>query len=63
LWPENVEAWAVFQRVAARFVVDAGLAGDVFRRLTTDRDDAEAVDLVERLGVIYDLVCPAKKQD
>ncbi len=53
----------MFQRVAARFVVDAGLAGDVFRRLTTDHDDAEAVDLVERLGVIYDLVCPTKKQD
>ncbi len=63
LWPENAEAWLVFQRMASRFVVDTGLAGDVFRRLTTEHDDDDAVALVERMALLYDIVNPPKAKE
>lgn len=63
LFPENADAWQVFHQIATRFVVDAGLAGAVFQRLTDDcsRDDVE--DLVDRLSLIYDIVQPEKRTD
>ena len=61
LWPENADAWAIFQRLAQRFVVDAGLTPMLLTALTTDRDPQETVDLLERLTELYDIVVPRKE--
>ncbi len=58
LWTENAEAWGVFQRLAQRFVIDTHLGPSVFAALTADAEPDAVVDLVERLGVMYDIVAP-----
>lgn len=58
LWTENQEAWIVFQRLAQRFVVDTGLSVPVFEAITDGSEPDAIVDLVERLGVMYDIVAP-----
>lgn len=63
LYPENADAWQMFHQIATRFVVDAGLAGAVFRRLTDKADTETVEDLLERLSVIYDLVMPEKRSE
>lgn len=62
LWAENVEAWSVFQRLAQRFVVDTHLGPSVFAAVTDGTDPDEIVELVERLGVIYDIVAPPQQK-
>lgn len=62
LEPSNAEAWRLFQRLATRFVVDAQLVPELFRRLTEDYAADDFDDLTERLSLIYDLVMPEKKQ-
>ena len=61
LEPSNAEAWALFQRLATRFVVDAALVPEMFRRLTEDYSVDDFDDLTERLALIYDIVMPEKK--
>jgi hypothetical protein len=56
LWPENLEAWAVFQRLARRLVVDTGIGSAVFSALMQDREDV--ADMVDRLSEIYEIVLP-----
>ena len=58
LWPENQTAWQVFTAMSTRFVVDVGLGSEVFRREAAALDAEAQADLVDRLGVIYDIVCP-----
>jgi len=62
LWPENAEAWDLFQRLATRLVVDVGLAAPGFQRVTEGFSVTEVHDLVERLATIYDLVMPPKTE-
>lgn len=61
VWPENLDAWDIFKRLASRMVVDTGIGAEVFKRLTEDRPGHEVEELVERLGIIYDLVAPQKE--
>jgi hypothetical protein len=58
LWAENIDAWQVFQDLARRFVVDVGIGALVLERHLADRGIADALDLVDRLALIYDVVCP-----
>lgn len=63
LYPENVTAWRLFQRMCARFVVDTHLAPDVFRVATAGADADTVEDLLERLDVIYRVAMPAPKAE
>ena len=56
----NREAWAMFQRLMSRFVVDLGAGSAVFARMTADVPDEAYADLVARLTVLYDIVCPPR---
>lgn len=46
----------MFQALARRLVVDAGLGAEVFRRVTEDIDDIES--LLDRLTLVYDVLMP-----
>jgi hypothetical protein len=61
LYPENVTAWKVYGRLSSRFVVDAGLAGEVFRQAVARADSDTVDDLVERLGEIHEILMPERK--
>lgn len=58
LWPENVEAWILFQRVASRCVHDLQLASTLVQIELEGRERSEALDLLDRLTLCYDLVIP-----
>jgi hypothetical protein len=58
LWPENAAAWALFNRIARRFVADLHAGGEALHRLTADLDAEDFADLLDRLTLIYDVVCP-----
>ena len=58
LWPENAEAWRVFQGLASRLLVDWHLGPEVLRRLSEDFGPESFRDLMERLTVVYDLIYP-----
>lgn len=60
LWPENREAWELFQALTSRWAVDLGTAPEVFRRLTEEKTAEDVRDLHERLAVVYDLLQPPK---
>lgn len=62
LYPENLEAWRVFQAMGRRFVVDTGLMPDVFRLATKDADSDTVEGLLDRLALIYDIVQPEKQR-
>lgn len=55
---ENLEAWHLFNRAVNRFTVDAHVAGSVVLKIAGDRDPESFGDLVERLALLYDVVCP-----
>lgn len=59
LWPENAEAWVIFSSVARRFVADLHLGAYVLERQLADHTTDDALDLLDRLSLIYDLVSPA----
>ena len=58
LWPENGEAWQVFQTLCGRTVSTCELRNEVFGRLTRDWSDLEYFDLLKRLDLILDMVQP-----
>lgn len=58
LAPENGEAWNMFHHLAQRFLVDTHLTAKAFEALTADWDAERILDLLERLGIIYDIVMP-----
>lgn len=62
VWPENLDAWHVFQRLAARVVVETHVGAEVFRRLTEERGPDDVDDLVERLSVIYEWLVPPPRE-
>lgn len=59
LWPENAEAWRLYHSLVSRFVADLGAGAEALRRATSGVADGEAwAELLERLSLIYDLLCP-----
>lgn len=58
---DNREAWSLFTTLYCRLAVDLpGVAGAVLARVIEDRRGDEATDLLERLSLIYEIVCPPK---
>lgn len=62
LFPENVTAWWLYTQVATRFLVDLHAGGLALERLTADQSSEEFSDLLERLTLLYDVVCPVKTE-
>lgn len=61
---ENREAWGCFQSVTCRLTMECpGLVVPVFSKLVEDKSPVDAADLLERMGKIYDTVCPPPAQD
>ncbi len=58
LWPENVEAWSLFERVSRRFVHEFKLGPDVMQHSLAGRDSDDVLDMVDRLTIIYDVLAP-----
>lgn len=55
---DNADAWRVYGQCLSRFAVDLGLVPVQFKALVSGRSDADVVDLMERLAVIYDVLSP-----
>jgi hypothetical protein len=58
LWPENVEAWRAFQSVTSRWLWDCHAVGHAWATLAEDLSSDDRIDLLERLGLIYDVLYP-----
>jgi hypothetical protein len=59
--PENSEAWTLFSTLYCRLAADLpGVAGALLAKVIESRSSDEATDLMNRLNVIYDTVCPPK---
>ncbi len=58
LWPENAEAWRIYRLLASRFLVDLHAGGAALTKLTADLDEEPFEDLMQRLAIIYDVLCP-----
>lgn len=58
----NRQAWQLFRQVATRFLSDAHAIPLALERLTADMDAETFADVVERLTVIYNVVCPPKEE-
>lgn len=63
VWPENLDAWEVFMKLASRVVVEHHLGSHVFARLTDDYAPDALEDLIERLDRIQHLLVPPPKAD
>jgi hypothetical protein len=58
---ENAEAWRIFGRIYSRLALDMpGFVEPFLARVLADYDTDDALDLSERLGVIYDVLNPPK---
>lgn len=62
LFPENVLAWWLYTQVATRFLVDLHAGGLALQRLTADLSSDEFSETLERLTLLYDVVCPVKAE-
>lgn len=58
LFPENARAWLIFHQTATRFLADVSAGGCALERLTADVGQEEFSDLIERLALLYDVLCP-----
>ena len=58
VWPENREAWEMFQAVASRFVWDGHALGPLLAHLMSDWTEDAMIDRVQRCAVIYDILYP-----
>ena len=58
LWPENAEAWRIFQQVVTRFTADLDLAAAVLTAALAEADLDSVGDLLARLSVIYEWLYP-----
>ena len=58
LWPENLEAWILFQRVTTRFVYEHGLGHWIIAGALADASDDERDELLTRMAIIQDLFTP-----
>jgi hypothetical protein len=62
VWPENVEAWSLYKRMCSRFTYDFHAVPVLLQKAVEDRDAHEAIELTERLAMIYDTVNPPPKK-
>lgn len=58
----NGEAWGLFGRLQNRFAVDYRLMPDLFRAHIAGWPAEDVVDVLERLTIIYDVLCPPKSE-
>lgn len=58
LWPENRDAWHLYQRIVSRFTVDCQVLGPLLLRVVDGRDLDDALDVVQRLSLIYQELGP-----
>jgi hypothetical protein len=59
--PDNLEAWRLFGQILSRLCVDVpGLVSPILARVVAERDGEAATDLLQRLSLIYETVCPPK---
>ncbi len=56
--PENLAAWAMFQKVVNRFTLDTSLVGIALERATREADPDDFADLLARFEILYDALCP-----
>lgn len=59
LWPENARAWDLFHRVVCRFTMETRSVGQVL--LATLEDDADPLDTVERMQIMYEALVPERR--
>jgi hypothetical protein len=59
--PENREAWQLFGSIVSRLTLEIpGVVGPMFAKVIRDLNSEDAIELVQRLSVIYDTVIPPK---
>ncbi len=58
LWPENGEAWRIYQTLCGRTVGILELGGPLVMRATADWPIEQLLDLLARLDVILDVLQP-----
>lgn len=59
---DNRAAWELFQRVCSRFACETGTSGSVLTGLLSGASPVEYEDTVQRLAVIYNALCPPRKE-
>lgn len=60
--PANFEAYRIFQQAVSRFTVDTHTAPAILGRLTEHLGPEAYADLLDRLGLLYDVLCPAPER-
>lgn len=57
---DNLHAWRLWLTVGTRFVKDFGAAPQVLARVMEGMDADDVDELLARLSVIYDTLCPVQ---
>jgi hypothetical protein len=60
--PQNAEAYRIFQQTANRFTVETHTAPVILGRLTEHLGPEAFSDMVDRIGLLYDVLCPAPER-
>jgi hypothetical protein len=60
--PQNADAYRIFQQTVNRFTVDTHTAATILERLTEHLGPVAYADLIDRLGLLYDVLCPAPER-
>jgi hypothetical protein len=58
LWPENAEAWRVYQLLCGRTVSDCQAASLVLDRVTDGWEIERFIALVDRLDIVANVLSP-----
>lgn len=59
---ENRQAWAVWQEIGTRFVVDFGLGAWALDAAIETHGVSDRGDLLERLSIIYEVMVPPRQE-
>lgn len=62
LQPENREAWGLFKRLCSRFTHEFHVVPVLMERAIAEMEFDDAVELSQRLSVIYDGLYPPKPE-
>jgi hypothetical protein len=63
VWPENVEVWTLYRRLCSRFSFDFHAVPVLLEKAVAECDADDAIELTERLAMIYDVVHPPPKRN
>lgn len=63
LWPENTEAWDVYQLLCGRTVRECQLEGWLLERCTADWEADRVIALLERLDIITGVLAHGDTQN